>query len=146
MAVSWTVTFDCTSAPVLAAFWTTALGYVPAAPPRGFADWETWYRAFDVTDEERDGLAAIEDPDGVGPRISFLKVPEGKTVKNRVHLDVQIGGGRAVPITTRWPRVLEKVEQLRAAGGSVLLEVPLDDGTPDHVLMADPEGNEFCVI
>jgi hypothetical protein len=53
----------------------------------------------------RDDGAALEDPDGVGPRISFLKVPEPKAVKNRVHLDVQVGGGRAEPWEVRWARV-----------------------------------------
>lgn len=45
----------------------------------------------------------------------------------------------------RWPRVTEAVERLRAAGATVIGEV-LQDGIPDHVTMADPEGNEFCVV
>jgi len=84
----------------------------------------------------------IEDPDGVRPSISFLKVPEPKATKNRAHLDVQAGGGRSEPWEVRWPRVTEAVERLTAAGASVLHE----DGVPDHVVMADPEGNEFCVL
>jgi predicted enzyme related to lactoylglutathione lyase len=45
----------------------------------------------------------------------------------------------------RWPRVTEAVERLTTAGASVIRE-DLDDGVPDHVVMADPEGNEFCVL
>jgi hypothetical protein len=83
---------------------------------------------------------------GVRPRISFLKVPEGKVVKNRLHLDLQVGGGRAEPWDLRWSRVTEAVDELRRYGATVVREVPLDDGRPDHVVMADPEGNEFCVV
>lgn len=85
------------------------------------------------------------DPGGECPGISFLKVPEGKVAKNRVHLDVQAGSGRGEPWAVRWPRVMEMVERLTAAGATVIGEVE-QDGIPDHVVMADPEGNEFCVL
>jgi hypothetical protein len=62
--------------------------------------------------ETWDDGAYIEDPGGVGPGISFLRVPEPKVVKNRVHLDVEAGGGRSVPWQIRWPRVTEAVERL----------------------------------
>ena len=65
--------------------------------------------------------------------------------KNRVHLDVQAGGGRSEPWEIRWPRVAEAVERLTAAGATVIRE-DIQAGTPDHVVMADPEGNEFCVL
>jgi hypothetical protein len=87
----------------------------------------------------------IEDPGGVRPSISFLKVPEPKVVKNRVHLDVQAGGGRGEPWEVRWPRVTEAVQRLTAAGATVIRE-DVQDGIPDHVVMADPEGNEFDVL
>jgi len=45
----------------------------------------------------------------------------------------------------RWPRVTEAVERLTAAGATVIRE-DVQDGIPDHVVMADPEGNEFCVL
>jgi len=92
-----------------------------------------------------DDGAYIQDPAGARPGISFLKVPESKVVKNRVHLDVQAGGGRSEPWEVRWPRVTEAVGRLVAAGATVILE-DVHDGTPDHVVMADPEGNEFCVL
>ncbi len=146
MSNDWSVTFDARHAPTLAAFWAIALGYVPSPPPKGFTSWEQWYEKFGLRDEDRDGVAAIVDPDGVRPRISFLAVPEGKTVKNRIHLDVQIGGGRAVDHAVRWPRVEAMVARLEAAGGTVAGVDPGPDGNPDHVVMLDPEGNEFCVL
>ncbi|MGC1215179.1 MAG: VOC family protein [Micromonospora sp.] len=76
----------------------------------------------------------------------FRYGPEPKVVKNRVHLDVQVGGGRAQPWEVRWPRVTEAVERLTTAGATVIRQDALEDGTPDHVVMADPEGNEFCVL
>ncbi|MFG1945866.1 VOC family protein [Nonomuraea sp. NPDC048826] len=145
MTVAWTLTFDSAHPPTLAAFWKTALGYVDASPPRGFADWEEFYRHHDVPDEERDAAAYLEDPDKQGPRISILRVPEPKAAKNRIHLDIQAGGGRGVPWEVRAPRVRAAVERLLAAGATVLREDEVD-GRLDHVVMADPEGNEFCVV
>jgi len=146
MSTEWTVTFDCAHPVAQAGFWQLALGYAPAGPPKDFASWPDWFAECGVPEEEWDDGAALEDPDGVRPRISFLKVPESKAAKNRVHLDVQAGGGRSVPIDVRWPRVTAKVEQLVAAGAEVVKEHTLDNGVPDHVQMRDPEGNEFCVL
>jgi catechol 2,3-dioxygenase-like lactoylglutathione lyase family enzyme len=146
MTVNWTLTIDCHRPAALATFWTTALGYVEASPPAGFSSWAEWATKMGVPEEEWDDGATIEDPDGVRPRISFLKVPEAKTVKNRVHLDIQAGGGRGEPQEIRWARVLDTVARLTAAGATTLHEAARDDGVPDHVVMADPEGNEFCVV
>ena len=145
MTTPFTLTFDCAGPAALAAFWCTALGYVPAAPPAGFATWESWLREFDVPESEWDDGAAIEDPAATGPRISFLKVPEPKTAKNRIHLDIQIGGGRATPRADRAARVRAKVAELLTAGAAVVAEHDLN-GILDHVVLADPEGNEFCVV
>jgi hypothetical protein len=139
------VTFDCARPSVQARFWCVALGYVEAAPPAGFDSWPDWFTKLSVPEDEWDDGAAIEDPDGVRPRISFLKVPESKVAKNRIHLDVQIGGGRAEPWDLRWQRVTEMAERLVAAGATVIREHAIEGG-PDHVEMADPEGNEFCVV
>lgn len=146
MATRWTLTIDCAHPAALAAFWSLALGYVEASPPEGFGSWQEWFTQLGVPEDEWDDGAYLEDPDGMGPSISFLKVPEPKVVKNRVHLDVQVGGGRAQPWKLRWPRVTEAVERLTSAGATVIREDALDDGAPDHVVMADPEGNEFCVL
>jgi hypothetical protein len=146
MATDWTLTIDCANPAVLAAFWTSALGYVDASPPIGFDSWQDWNTQLAVPEEEWGDGATIEDPDGLRPRISFLKVPEAKAVKNRIHLDVQVGGGRSEDLEDRWPRVTAAVTRLVAAGATVIREDTLDDGRPDHVVMADPEGNEFCVL
>jgi len=85
------VTFDCAHPAALAAFWRLALGYVDASPPEGFASWPEWLADVGVPPDEWDVGAYIEDPEGVRPSISFLKVPEPKVAKNRVHLAVQDG-------------------------------------------------------
>ena len=145
MSTRWTVTLDCAQPARLAEFWALALGYVPKPPPAGFGSWEEWFAHHGVPEEEWDDGAYLSDPDGVGPTLSFLKVPEPKVAKNRVHLDVQAGGGRETPGVVGWPRVTEAVARLTAAGATVVREHDMD-GRPDHVEMADPEGNEFCVV
>lgn len=140
----WAMTVDCADPGVLAAFWAEALGYEPAPAPTGWASWQEWFDAFDVPEDER-GVFALQDPTGAGPALSFLPVPEPKTVKNRLHLDLKVSGGRHVPWETRWPLVLAAVERLTRAGATVLQQHDLD-GRGDHVVMADPEGNEFCVV
>ena len=143
--VLWAVTVDCADPGLLAAFWETALGYRPADPPTGFDSWEQWFEKCEVPEEERNDGATIQDPAGRSPQIGFLKVPEGKTVKNRWHLDLKVSGGRAQPPELRTERIEAKVAALLAAGASELLRGP-DEGPLDHVTMADPEGNEFCVV
>ena len=91
------------------------------------------------------GVATARDPEGIGPRFYVQEVPEDKVAKNRIHLDVQVGGGRGGPWEVRWTRVIEAVERLTAAG-AVVIERSDNDGVPDHMVMADPEGNEFCVV
>jgi Glyoxalase-like domain len=145
MSTAWTITFDCADPAALAAFWRQALGYVDCTPPAGSATWEEWLAGVGVPPEEWGDGAYIEDPKGLGPGISFLKVPEAKTAKNRVHLDVQAGGGRDEPQEVRWARVQEAVARLTRAGATVVRE-DWQDGVPDHFVMADPEGNEFCVV
>jgi hypothetical protein len=145
MATRWSLTVDCTSPATVSAFWALALGYVEPPAPEGFASWSAWLRHHKVPEEEWDDGAYLVDPDGIGPKLSFMRVPEGKVVKNRLHLDVQAGGGREVPWDLRWPLVLDKVAALVTAGATVVHEYDLD-GRPDHVMMLDPEGNEFCVL
>jgi hypothetical protein len=145
MTTRWTLTYDCASPATLAAFWATALGYVEPAAPEGFPSWGDWLLHHNVPEEEWDDGAYRVDPDGIGPKLSFMKVPEGKVAKNRVHMDVQAGGGREVPWDVRWPVVTDTVNRLVAAGATVVHEYDID-GRPDHVMMLDPEGNEFCVL
>jgi hypothetical protein len=72
-------------------------------------------------------------------------VPERKTVKNRVHLDLKVGGGRHQSPKKRRSRIDKAVERLTAAGAQAQREIE-QDGNLDHVIMVDPEGNEFCVV
>lgn len=139
------MTVDCAAPARVAAFWALALGYVEPPPPSGFASWEAWFAHHNVPEDEWDDGAYLADPEGIGPKLSFMKVPEGKVVKNRLHLDVQASGGREVPWDVRWPRVVTAVERLTVAGATVVREHDMD-GLPDHVEMLDPEGNEFCVL
>jgi hypothetical protein len=83
------------------------------------------------------------DPDGAGPRIYFQRVPEPKTVKNRVHLDLDAGGGASVPLEERRRRVDAEVERLRGIGATRLRAV--EESGEYWVVMQDPEANEFCV-
>jgi hypothetical protein len=145
MAIRWSLTIDCAHPAKVATFWALALGYAEKPPPSGFGSWEAWFAHYDIPEAEWDDRANLSDPDGVGPTLSFLKVPESKVVKNRLHVDVQVGGGRDTPWEVRWPRVIEAVERLTAAGATVIREYELQ-GKPDHAMMADPEGNEFCLL
>jgi hypothetical protein len=145
VAGKWGVTFDCAQPAKLAAFWSLALGYVGASPPPGFDTWPDWFVHVGVPEEEWDDGAYLHDPDGVTPGISFLKVPESKVAKNRVHLDVKVSGGRSEASDVRRSRITETVERLVEAGGTVIRADSID-GTLDHMVMADPEGNEFCVV
>jgi hypothetical protein len=145
MTTRWTLTFDCHDAGLLARFWIVALGYVEQAPPQGWDTWEDWLRHFDVPEDEWDDGASIEDPQGVLPSISFLRVPEAKSAKNRVHLDLQVSGGRHVDAHERAERIDAMVGLLEDLGASVSYR-SMQAGELDHVTMADPEGNEFCVV
>lgn len=138
------LTFDCSDANAQARFWAVALGYVPAPPPPGWESWESWLVDLQVPREERNDGASLVDPAGVGPGISFLKVPEPKTAKNRLHLDLKVSGGRKVDQEIRRARIMAKVDEVVAAGASIQAEHVLGEHL-DHVVLLDPEGNEFCV-
>lgn len=145
MATRWSLTIDCARPAELASFWMLALGYAERPPPVGFGSWEEWLAHHEVPEGEWGDGAFLVDPEGAGPSLSFLKVPEPKVAKNRVHVDVQAGGGRETPWEVRWPRVVDAAARLTAAGATVVAEYELQ-GRPDHFLMADPEGNEFCLL
>jgi len=148
MATRFSLTFDCSDPDRLTSFWSQALGYKPKDPPAGFDDWVTYFRSIGVPQEELEGAANVYlvDPDGVGPQFFFQEVPEGKVVKNRIHLDLRVGGGREGPMATRRQRVDAEADRLVGAGAT-RLRVSAPAGV-DHyfVVMQDPEGNEFCVV
>jgi hypothetical protein len=141
------ITVDCHDPEGQVAFWCLALGYRPKPPPEGFETWRAWYLSVGVPEDELgdgDCQDRVEDPTGQGPSIWFQPVPEPKTVKNRVHLDIRLSEGRSVPVEQRAPLVEAKVAELQAAGARRLR---LLDSTSGHyaVVMQDPEGNEFCI-
>jgi hypothetical protein len=111
------VVFDCLDSLVVARFWSAALGE-------------------DLVERDT-GEYRVGDPNLGGPVLYFMNVPEAKSVKNRVHVDVM----------TREPMV-DEVTRLTALGATVvdIREDPNDRQNPDRwTVMADPEGNEFCV-
>jgi hypothetical protein len=147
---AWQITIDCKDPAVLVAFWIDALDYVAKPAPAGFTTWNDWYLSVGVPEDELDlsgdGADRIEDPTGAGPGIWFQVVPESKTVKNRLHLDLLVGGGRSVPLDQRRARVDQKVADLTGLGATI--QRVQDDETNDFyaVTLQDPEGNEFCVV
>ncbi|HZU11510.1 MAG TPA: VOC family protein [Chloroflexota bacterium] len=132
------LTLDCANAPALAQFWKLALGYEDAPPPPPFTSREEWLAHYRVPEEEWDQGAWLHDPTGAGPRLSLLQVPEPKIAKNRLHIDVKVGGDGTED--ERWARITEEADRLVAAGASVLQPFPRH-----HIVMSDPEGNEFCL-
>jgi len=131
MATHWTIGADALDPHALATFWAFALGYIP----------ESGY-------DDPDG-ASIVDPDGRGPAIGWLRVPEGKSAKNRVHIDIRIAGEPPWDWVERATLIHAKVDELVTAGATKVREEEyVDDAggkTLGHVVMLDPEGNEFCV-
>ncbi len=131
------IVFDAADPVALADFWAAALadrGYRVPGPPEGFDDWPSFLRAQGVPEEEWGAASALEVDDGSQPRLFFQRVPEPKTVKNRVHLDLEPQD------RTRD----EEVERLRSLGAAVADDRRRPDGS-GWVVMTDPEGNEFCV-
>ncbi|MFJ9035291.1 VOC family protein [Streptomyces sp. NPDC102406] len=148
MTFEWKLVVDAADPHAQAGFWAAALGYEiednAALIERllGFGavteaeTLERWgRRAF------RD-LVAVRHPDdpvdeqtgtGLGRRILFQRVPEAKTGKNRLHIDVHAGSDRRDA----------EAERLTGLGASVLRSVDAQGG--QWLVMADPEGNEFCV-
>jgi hypothetical protein len=136
------VTFDCADPRALSLFWNATLGYEFPPPPPGFDSWD----AFSATlpEEQRNMASASEDPAGTGPRIFFQRVPEGKTVKNRVHLDVRAAPGLAGD--ERMAALEAECERLVTLGATrVERHEPSPPMGGGHIVMQDPEGNEFCL-
>jgi Glyoxalase-like domain len=147
MTAHFQLVIDCADPDRQARFWAFALGYRIEDPPAGFDTWTAYWRSVGVPEEELGGEGAdrIVDPAGVLPRIWFQQVPEGKTIKNRLHLDLHASGGRSVPMELRRQRVDAMAERLVEAGATKV-RVLYEDGV-DHyaVAMLDPEGNEFDI-
>src|SRR4051812_20135395 len=135
------VTFDCAEPERVARFWCEVLGYVVPPAPEGFATWDDFDRS--LPPDKRDSAFACVDPTGVGPRLFFQRVPEGKVVKNRLHLDVRGGGGlggeeRVAPLEAECARLLP-------LGATRLQLLVADEENESCLVMQDVEGNEFCL-
>ena len=134
------VTFDCAVPERVGRFWCEVLGYVEA-PIEGF---ETW-ADFDRTQppEKQGSWYACVDPTGVRPRLYFQRVPEGKVVKNRVHLDVRFG--RPLTGEARVAALEAECARLVALGATRVQLFEANDEDEACLVMQDVEGNEFCL-
>ncbi|MGW3391668.1 VOC family protein [Streptomyces cinereoruber] len=135
------VTFDCADPERLARFWCEVLGYVVSPVPEGFETWEEYHRSLPPGREVK--WFSCVDPSGEGPRLLFQRVPEGKAVKNRVHLDVRAGTGlvgeeRLTTLQAECARLVE-------LGAVHLYTLFADEENESCVVMQDIEGNEFCL-
>jgi Glyoxalase-like domain len=126
VAIPWALGCDASDPQRLAAFWAFALDYVREP---GF---------------DEPGNASIIDVEGRGPAIGFLRVPEAKTSKNRMHIDVRVAGEPPWDMVERARLIRAKVTELVAAGATAVREEMYGDDL-GHTVMLDPEGNEFCV-
>ncbi|MFD7713723.1 VOC family protein [Streptomyces sp. NPDC059786] len=118
------IVFDCARPAATARFWAAALDGYAVAP---YDDAElARLRALGITNAEDDPTVLVE-PAGGGPRLWFQLVPEAKRVKNRVHVDLLAADPEA------------ETERLTALGATVRAR------HADNVVLADPEGNEFCL-
>jgi catechol 2,3-dioxygenase-like lactoylglutathione lyase family enzyme len=144
MARDVQITFDCADPAGLASFWAEALGYRVQDPPAGFDSWEQALEAMGVPPEHRNDASAVVDPEGAGPRLFFQRVPEGKQAKNRVHLDVRAAPG--LEGDARMEALEAEAQRLVAHGAARhSRQEPAAPLTAGHLVMADPEGNEFCL-
>ena len=151
------VTFDCADPNALAGFWNEALGYRYDSPPPGFGTWEEALDHFGVPEEDRNNASASVDPDGVGPRLWFQKVPEVSLPelrtssegglsrpKNRAHLDVRAAPG--LEGDERMAALEAECERLVALGARrVRRSEPAPPMSKGFIVMEDPEGNVFCL-
>jgi catechol 2,3-dioxygenase-like lactoylglutathione lyase family enzyme len=117
---------DCADPARLADFWCAVLGYVVVDKHDGAVE----ISARSVPDAEL--LDAIRRGP-VPPSLIFVRVPDQKTVKNRLHLDVS-------PVDSTQAAEVARLESLGAR------RVDVGQGRPGWVVLADPEGNEFCVV
>jgi hypothetical protein len=152
MSRQFQVTFDAHDPQALSTFWRDVLGYVHPGPPGvdvpagadPLAAWDEFLDRVGVPPEQRNSRSALEDPDGSGPRLFFEQVPEGKSAKNRVHLDVRAAPG--LQGEERMAALEQECARLVALGAKRVHrhepEPPLSGG---HIVMTDPEGNEFCL-
>ncbi|WP_067904217.1 VOC family protein [Nocardia vaccinii] len=146
------ITVDAHDPRALSTFWREALGYIHPGPPGvplpAGADplvaWDEFLAGLGVPEDQRNTRSAIEDPGGRGPRVFFQQVPEDKIAKNRLHLDLRAAPGAAGP--DRMAALEAECDRLVALGATRLQRhEPAPPMAAGHIVMADPEGNEFCL-
>ena len=135
------VTFDCADPERVARFWCEALGYVVPPPPPGFASWEEFDAS--LPPASQGSAYACVDPTGKGPRLFFQRVPEGKVVKNRLHLDVRVGTGLVGE--ERVAALEAECARLLPLGATRVQLLVADEENESCLVMQDVEGNEFCL-
>lgn len=155
MSREFQVTFDAADPIRLSLFWAEALDYVVQPPPGSemapdtaasqvLEAWTAFLTRAGVPPERHRAASAIIDPTGVGPRVFFQQVPESKTAKNRVHLDVRAAPGLVGD--ERMTALEQECERLVALGASRGQRFePAPPMAAGHIVMTDPEGNEFCL-
>jgi hypothetical protein len=115
-------------------------------PRRASPTGNEYWRDVGVPEDELGlGDDLIVDPDRRSPRIWFQVVPERKTIKNRLHLDIHVGGGRAVPLEVRRQRVDGEARRLAGLGATIAAVLFEEGIEPYAVAMRDPDGNEFDI-
>lgn len=132
------ITFDAADPPALARFWALALDYVEQPPPPGYESWAEFGSDHGLPERALDDFGSVIDPDGIGPRLFFQRVPESKTAKNRVHIDINLTQGSGDR-----DAIEDHVGLLVEAGATRLGE--FEELGAYWIVMQDPEGNEFCV-
>ncbi|GAA4283304.1 VOC family protein [Brevibacterium daeguense] len=145
MAKEVQITFDCADPGALASFWAEALDYQLQPPPGAFESWDAALAAFGVPREEWNSRSAIIPAEGTGPRLFFQRVPEGKTVKNRLHLDLRTAPG--LEGDERMATLEAEAGRLEALGATRAYRVEPNPAAMEFgfITMRDPEGNEFCL-
>ncbi|GAB3562244.1 VOC family protein [Amycolatopsis endophytica] len=135
------ITFDCADPERVARFWCEVLGYVVPPPPDGFDSWDAYDRSLPPGLQGAGFVCA--DPAGAGPRLYFQRVPEGKVVKNRLHLDVRVGTGLVGE--ERLAALESECARLERLGAKRLYLQRADEYNESCLTMQDIEGNEFCL-
>ncbi len=152
MSLDIQVTFDAHDPRSQSRFWAAVLDYrVPGPPGVGlepgadpFDAWDAFLTDLGVPVSQWNSRSAAEDPDGVGPRLFFQQVPEDKTVKNRVHLDVR--GAPGLTGEARMAALEDMCTRLQSLGANrVRRQDPAPPMESGYIVMTDPEGNEFCL-
>ena len=146
------ITVDCADPGSLSRFWAQVLGYVNPPPPGRvvaagddvFDAWRSFLAEVGVPESEWNSSSAAQDPDGAGPRLFFQQVVGAKSGKNRLHLDVRAAPG--LQGDERMTALEAECDRLVALGATrIERHEPSPPMGAGHIVMADPEGNEFCL-